>query len=64
MTGIQTLFGVVKDPQVSGGIMSILQDHICEVVLSEMSCEHGPDGMDVFKVKPRKHGLLTPSKEK
>jgi hypothetical protein len=43
MTGIQTLFGVVKDQQVSGGIMSILQDCICEVVLSEMSYEYGPD---------------------
>jgi len=29
MTGIQTLFGVVKDQQVSGGNMSILQDHMC-----------------------------------
>jgi len=43
MTGIQTLFGVVKDQQVSSGIMSIFQDHICAVVLSEMSYEHGPD---------------------
>jgi len=29
MTGIQTLFGVVKDQHVSGGNVSILQDHIC-----------------------------------
>ena len=43
MTGIQTLFGVVKDQQVSGGIMSIFQDRMCEVVLSEMSYEYGPD---------------------
>jgi hypothetical protein len=34
VTGIPTLFGLVEDLAVSGGIMSIFQDQVCEVIPS------------------------------